>query len=340
LGKSKAPKPPDPQDTASASSSTNVATAIANAMLGNPSETTPYGRTKVVQNGQFKWKDPYTGDKYKIPLMERITKLNPMQRDILKQQNKTSLNLSQLAKSQSGFLQDYMDKPFSYDTGEHEQWAGGLYDKLNSERSTQADESLRTRLANQGIKEGSEAYDREMRNLTAGSDDARNRFMLDSFQTGQQTALSNRNQPINEIIGLMSGSQVQQPNFQGANMPTIPTTDTAGLINANYDQQMSRYGMQQQQRNSLLGGLFGLGGSMIMASDARVKEDIEPVGEVEGHPIYSYEYKGKFDDGKRHVGVMAQEVEQTRPDAVLTGPDGVKKVHYGKLFGLGERMAA
>jgi hypothetical protein len=341
MGKPKAPKPPDPQETSAASTSTNVGTAIANAMMGNVSEITPDGRTKVKQTGTYEWKDPYTNKTYDIPQFTRKTQLSDAQRAIHRQQNKASLNLSTLANNQSGFLNDYMSKPFEYDPGEHESWAGGLYDELNNDKTAQADESLRTRLANQGIKEGSEAYDREMQNFTAGTGDSRSRFLLDSYNTGMQTALTNRNQPINEITALMSGGQVSQPQFMGAQMPTIPTTDTAGLINANYDQRFNRYQLGQQQQQGMLGGLFGLGSSLIMASDERVKENIEPLDfKVNGHNVYEYDYKGKFDDGERHIGVMAQEVEKKRPDAVATGKDGVKRVHYGRLFGLGEGMSA
>jgi hypothetical protein len=31
------------------------------------------------------------------------------------------------------------------------------------------------------------------------------------------------------------------------------------------------------------------------------------------------------------LGVMAQELEKSRPDAVMTGPDGLKRVDYGKV---------
>jgi hypothetical protein len=340
MGKPSAPKPPDPKETSAASTSTNVGTAVANAMMGNVSEITPDGRTKVKQTGTYEWKDPYTGKTYDIPQFTRKTRLSQDQRLIKDQQDAASLNLSTLANTQSGFLNDYMKEPFEYDPGEHEQWAGGLYDELNSDRESQADESLRTRLANQGIKEGSEAYDREMQNFTAGTGDSRNKFLLDSYNTGMQTALTNRNQPINEITALMSGGQVSQPQFMGAQMPTIPTTDTAGLINANYDQRFNRYQLGQQQSQQMLGGLFGLGSSLIAASDERVKENIEPLGEVAGEKVYSYDYKGKFDDGERHIGVMAQDIERKRPDAVMTGKDGVKRVHYGRLFGIGERMSA
>jgi len=161
----------------------------------------------------------------------------------------------------------------------------------------------------------------------------------------QQNALRNqylneqyasRSQPINEIAALLSGSQIQNPSFVNTPTSNIPTVDYAGLVQQNYANQMQAYQQKQAQSQSLLGGLFGLGAAGIMASDKRVKEDVEPAGKVGGHNVYSYRYKGKFDDGRRHVGVMAQEVEKKRPDAVLTGNDGVKRVNYGALFGLGK----
>lgn len=338
MGKPSAPKPPDPKDTSAASTSTNVGTAIANAMLGNVSEITPYGSTSVEQTGMYKWYDPYTKKTYKVPTFERTTKLDPMQRKILNQQNAADLNLALLAKNQSGFLDEYMKEPFSYDPVKHEDWALGVYDKLNAPKEAQTDEALRTRLANQGLKVGSEAYNRELQNLQTSTQDARNKFLLDSYQTGMSTAQAERNQPINEITALLSGSQVSQPNFMGANMPTIPTTDVAGLINTNYDQKFNRYQLAQQQQQQMLGGLFGLGASLIGASDRRVKKNIKPVGKFMGENLYTYEYKGKFNDGKTHVGVMAQDVEKRRPDAVISGDDGVKRVNYGRLFMMGREM--
>nr|WP_272951107.1 tail fiber domain-containing protein [Agrobacterium pusense] len=76
-----------------------------------------------------------------------------------------------------------------------------------------------------------------------------------------------------------------------------------------------------------------------MASDRRVKKDVKKVGRLMGHNLYEYQYKGERDDGRRHVGVMAQEVEKKRPDAVVD-IGGTKHVRYGRLFEIGERMAA
>jgi hypothetical protein len=204
----------------------------------------------------------------------------------------------------------------------------------------QRDEDLRTRLANQGIKAGSDAYSREMNTFNQGTNDAYNQLLLTGRQQSVNEALTERNQPLNEISALMSGSQVSQPNYVGSNMPTIPTTDVAGLINENYSQQMNAYNQQMAQRQSILGGLFGLGSSLIMSSDRRVKKDIKKTGRLMGQNIYEFRYKGEDEASPKRMGVMAQEVQKTRPDTVMTGRDGIKRVDYGRLFKMGERMAA
>ena len=71
-----------------------------------------------------------------------------------------------------------------------------------------------------------------------------------------------RNQPINEITALLSGSQVQRPNFVNTGSTTIPTTDVAGLINKNFDQQMAVQNQQSATANNIIGGLFGFAGGL------------------------------------------------------------------------------
>jgi len=77
---------------------------------------------------------------------------------------------------------------------------------------------------------------------------------------------------------------------------------------------------------NLLGTGLSLAGMFAM-SDVRLKSNIERVGT---HPlgVGVYEYD-KF--GKRERGVMAQEVEQVLPEAVITTPSGYKAVNYGLL---------
>jgi len=339
VGKPKAPAAPNPKETSAASTGTNIGTAVANAWMGNVNEYTPDGQTKVDQTGTKTWTDTYTGKTYEIPTFSRTTTLSAQQQAIKNQQDAASLGLSTLANKQTNFLQGYMDKPFDGSNEATEARLMELGRKRLDPALAQQDEALRTRLANQGIKAGSAAYDREMTTQGQNRNDAYNQLLLTGRGQAFQEAQATRNQPINEITALMSGGQVSQPQFQGANMPTIPTTDVAGLINENYSQKLGAYNQQMAARQGLLGGLFGLGSSMIMASDRRVKKDIRKAGRLMGHNIYEYQYKGKFDDGKRHVGVMAQEVERKRPDAVINAADGVKRVNYGKLFDLGAEAA-
>lgn len=64
------------------------------------------------------------------------------------------------------------------------------------------------------------------------------------------------------------------------------------------------------------------------ASDTRIKTDIQWVGMSKGFPIYQYRYIGT---ATRFEGVMAQDVLNIRPDAVITYPTGMMAVQYDKL---------
>jgi len=52
---------------------------------------------------------------------------------------------------------------------------------------------------------------------------------------------------------------VQQPNFINPNTSTIANTDVAGIINKNFDQQLTASAQQASTANAVIGGLFGLG---------------------------------------------------------------------------------
>jgi len=165
---------------------------------------------------------------------------------------------------------------------------------------------------------------------------ARNQYMQEQYQQ--------RNQPLNEISALMSGSQVQNPNWLNSPQSQIATTDIGGLINQNFAQQSQNYQSANSNWQSTMGGLLGLGGKLggaaIMASDERVK-DVGPKmatvfaagqdGERKELPIYSYRYK---DDpsSTTHVGPMAQDVERIDKSTVTTRK-GVKHIYPAKVMG-------
>ncbi|MBO6507983.1 MAG: tail fiber domain-containing protein [Roseibium sp.] len=175
----------------------------------------------------------------------------------------------------------------------------------------------------QGITMGNQASVQE-----TNADIARFNAANTSRDRALQERFAVRNQPLNEITALMSGSQVKDPTFITPDTAQMATTDFAG-IQANYDQLMQRrYEQQMAQRNSLFGGVLGFGAALL--SDKRAKTDIEEVGKTkDGQKIYSYRYKS---GGPVQIGLMAQEVEKKRPDAVVE-VDGMKMVDYGIALG-------
>lgn len=87
---------------------------------------------------------------------------------------------------------------------------------------------------------------------------ARNQALQQSFAV--------RNQPLNELSAILSGTQVQSPAFVNTNAAQLANTDYAGLVQQNYANQLGAYNQQVAQRGQLFGGLLGLGGSVASAA--------------------------------------------------------------------------
>jgi hypothetical protein len=175
------------------------------------------------------------------------------------------------------------------------------------------------------------------------------------------------------IAGVNTGLGNQTANQYG-NLANLNYTAQTGIGNANANATLAQnqanqniFGAVMGLGSLAMGGLGGMGGlgsslgSSIMGSvpgavgpssvggaplsnslyssvfsDARLKEDIEPVGELyDGTGVYRYRYKG---DPVTRIGVMAQEVELTRPDAI-DEIGGFKAVRYDKATDLAASLA-
>ena len=263
MGKSDPPAPPSPKETSAAATGTNIGTAIANNSMGMVNQVTPDGTLTYDQTGTYKYTDPFTGKSYDLPTYTATTALSEMGQNIKDQNDQTQLNMAQTGAQQSAFLKDYLGTPWNPDTSAIEGRLTELGSQRLDPRFAQEEDRLRTRLENQGLTAGSEAWNREMSALNQSKNDAFNSLML----TGRGQAFNElsavRNQPINEISALLSGSQVSNPNVNMMQPQGAATTDVAGLINANYGQRLSNWQTQQAQKQSLMGGLFGLGASAI-----------------------------------------------------------------------------
>lgn len=153
-------------------------------------------------------------------------------------------------------------------------------------------------------------------------------FSNNASQAALAQQLALYNQPLNQITALMSGSQIQNPQFQpfqGQNVQAAPVFQAA-QAQANYG--MDQYGLQMQSANANRAGLYQLGGAAAMAfSDERLKTNVQRVGT---HPlgvgVYEYDIAGR-----RERGVMAQELLRVKPQAVFRHPSGFLMVDYGQL---------
>lgn len=174
------------------------------------------------------------------------------------------------------------------------------------------------KLANAGLSAGARAQ--AMQELITNAN-----MQNQARQQGISEQMLKRQTPINELSAMLQGTQLQQPSFVNTPQANVAAPDYAGQVQANYQQRL------QQQQNTL-GGLFGLGqgiAGMLPFSDERLKENKRRIGKTdEGTPIYTYNYKG---DDVPQIGVMAQELEKKRPDAVHKGLFGLRQVDYSKV---------
>ena len=124
-------------------------------------------------------------------------------------------------------------------------------------------------LANAAIGQNQQTALAQMQAQNAAQNQAYNQALQAAQfgNTAQQQALQQQlglyNQPLNQISALMSGSQLQMPQFQGyqgANVAAAPIFQ-AGQAQNQYN--MDVYNAQQAAANQGMAGLFGLGGSLL-----------------------------------------------------------------------------
>ena len=86
--------------------------------------------------------------------------------------------------------------------------------------------------------------------------------MAQQQQLGQDLQL--RAQPINEVIGLMGGSQIQLPQFQGYQGTSVAPAPTFAGAQAQNQAAMQNYGINQAGNNSTMQGVTSLAGMAAM----------------------------------------------------------------------------
>lgn len=321
----KKPKAPDPVATAQAQSAMNRDTAISEQLINMVNTSNPWGSTAYNQTGTTGYRDS-SGKWVTIPTFTQTTTLSPEQQAIYDAATQAETNLANIASDQSARISETLSDPFEFNNQDAANWAYDLGSQRLDPRFAREEDALRSRLTNQGIREGTAAWNNAMGRLSEGKNDAYNQLMLQGRGQAFSEALTTRNQPINELMALLGGTQVDNPAAMSAPTPQagVAGVDYAGLVQSDYQQRMQNHG-------SMLGGLFGLAGTLapFALSDERAKENIERVGETDGGlPLYRYNYKGETET---RFGPMAQEVDREQPQA--SGPSlfGLRTVNYGAI---------
>jgi hypothetical protein len=327
----KTPPPPDPIATASAQAGANRDTAVTQGLMNMVNQVGPDGSLTYDKIGDETLTDSLTGKTYTIPRYQATQTLSAAGQRLQGINNQTQENIATIGRDQSARIGELLGKPVNINNEATEARLMDLGSKRLDPRFARDEEALRTRLVNQGIRPGTAAFDAEMSNFNQGKNDAVNQLLLTGRQQAVQEALTERNQPINEITALLSGSQVAQPNFINTPQTQVAGTDYQGAVYASHNAAMQNAQMKQQSQNALMGGLFGLAGTigkaaLPMISDRRAKTDISSVGKLHnGLTVYRYRYKS---GGPYMIGLMADEVAEIHPEAVERLPIGLDAVHY------------
>lgn len=204
--------------------------------------------------------------------------LPPEQQQLLDAENKTSLGLASLEDKGLSYVSNMLSTPFdqsklpaqTINAGETAQDA--ILRRLQPQLDQQ-NEALRSRLANQGITLGSDAYSAEQRDQAMRENDLRIAAAIRGIDAGNQARQQSiqeqaffRNEPLNTLNAVRSGAQVTNPTF--SNVPQQQTTagpDLLGAAQSAYNADMAAYNAKQAQGAGLMGGLFSLGGAALMS---------------------------------------------------------------------------
>lgn len=321
-GKSKAPKTPDYTAAANATAQGNVDAARIAASANRVSQYTPYGNlvySHTPGGGPDDWQSQVT-------LSETGQKLQ-------NQADQTSLGMGELQGAALDRVKSAYANPYDNSSvGDIQRQAEGAITSRLDPMWNQRQSGLENHLLNQGITRGSEAWSNAMRDLDTGRNDAYQQAILAGINTMPQTqalALGLRNQPLNELNAIRTGSQVTSPTF--GNTPQQQTTQGADLLSAAqaaYGGNLNAYNANTAQYNQMLNSASQGAGmyALYAMSDRRLKSDIRLVGNDGTHNWYEYTIFGR-----RELGVMADEVLERNPAAVAVHPSGYLMVNYGRL---------
>lgn len=176
------------------------------------SQYTPYGSQTYSQ-------DPSAPSGYRSDI-----NLTPQAQSALGSQLDLSAGLGNLAQQYLPQVQSQYSHPMGSQSVQDvsDKAYGALTSRLDPQWDTRATQN-ETKLVNQGLRPGDEAYTNAMRDFSNQRNDAYQQANLAAIQTMPQTyqlESAQYNQPLNTLNAIRSGAQIQNPQFgaqQGTN---------------------------------------------------------------------------------------------------------------------------
>jgi hypothetical protein len=252
-----APAAPDPGKVAKQQAQANSSAAQTQQQLNMVNQVNPYGSLTYSQTGTTMGPDGKP-----LPQYTATTTLSPEEQRNQNQQWQYDDIVNTLGINQAKKMTGILDTPFALNNEASESRLMELGRNRLDPMLEQRRAGLETRLYNQGVMPGTEAYDRAMRADTEGANDAYNQLLLTGRAQANNELLTERNQPINEMTALLSGGQVSQPSFGQTPTAQVASPDVAGMTYQNYQGALQNAQNQQSQQNAMMGGIFGLGSAL------------------------------------------------------------------------------
>lgn len=286
MSKPDAPATPDYVGAANAQGAANLDAARATSKLSNPEWDNAQGSRRIEYG--------IGGDPDRVRIIDSMT---PQAQEQYNLGQGINTNLLNTAASGLNRVTNQMATPFDMSKvpnapnlpqssdATRSAVASALMSRLDPQFQRDED-TARTRMAAQGITQGSEAWNNEMNRLTQAKNDASMQAQIqagneqsrlfgeqiqgyNAGQQGRQQSIQEqaylRNLPLSEINALRTGNMPSMPQFQGfsgSQVQAAPLLQGAQLQGQN---AMDIYNAKVGSYNSLLGTAGKLGGAAMMA---------------------------------------------------------------------------
>ena len=379
-----APPAPDPKETIAAQSAADKEAIAAQAQYNRINEVTPTGSLT------------YTGTPGQADYT-RVTSLTPDQQKLLDLQENAGIGAYDLANQELGRVSETLGKGFPVDLpnvrtldesalpqrikGQSAEDIADMQNKVSDQayqdfvRRNQRDwdtarNTENQSLADRGIAEGSDLYNREKDRTEREIADAKQAGAYGAFQLGQDYGLQQSNYtnqqrdsslaeqlnmqqreqdlrnaslteqktirdvPLSDIATLLGYGSPQAPNVSSLQPININPVPAADIINSNYANQVAAYNAQLQNRGGgLFNTLIGAGATLGGAAIGKYS-DIRLKKNIVPRGARNghriYEFS-YLGSPARWLGVMAQDVMKYMPQAVMRMANGFLAVDYSQL---------